>query len=243
MSIHALLLSDEPLTVSAGRRRLVSAGFVVQNETNPAVALRRLRGGALGLFVVDLDLEAGVDRALAEALTQAALSTPTVLVAVSALQDSTHDWPHSAGKPFSVEQARVWRARATERLGIATPTPVSVDRLAENLGGNLEDVLETLRDYESMAVPHHDALRRAIAAEDWPAVAEIAHRVCGALGAIEACEAATTCRQLMNAASARDAAGASHLAASVVAQLICVEQSVARHIGRAQAVHHHAAVG
>ncbi len=89
-----------------------------------------------------------------------------------------------------------------QRLGISELTPVSVERLADNLGGCLEDAVEMLRDYESMAVPQHHALRGAIAAEDWVAVADLAHRVCGALGAIEAREAAATCRQLMNAAGA-----------------------------------------
>ena len=230
MSMRALLLSAEPLAVAVGSRRLIGAGFEVEVETKPTAVLRRLLGGGVSLCIVDLDLEGGLEPAPAFSLMQAAQSTRTVLVAISAVYEVTHGWPLSAAKPFTSEQVRGW-CPAGERLGLSNLTPISVERLAENLGGSLQDVLETLRDYESMAMPQHDALRVAIADQDWNAVGEIAHRVCGALGAIEASEAAAMCRQLMNAASARDMTTAALLGPRVIGLLAEVERSVTRHTG------------
>lgn len=235
MSMHALLLSDEPLTTTAGARRLVEGGFEVEIATTVADALSRLARGGLALLVVDLDHSAGIGPQAAAALMTAALVQATAVLAIGVASPELRTWPRTATKPFSAEQARAWRAAAQPRLGMCEATPVCMERLVENLGGSETDALEMLRDYTSMALPQHDALRAAIAAEDWPHVAELAHRVCGSLGAIEAREAAFTCRQLMAVARTGSPDEARRLSVHVQALLDRVERSLVRHRARAPA--------
>ena len=232
MSMHALLLSDEPLTTTAGLRRLVEAGFEVELAANVAEALARLARGGVALLVVDLDHSEGIGPPEAVALMSAALAQATAVLAIGVPSTELRAWPRTATKPFTAEQARAWRAAAQPRLGMCEATPVSLSRLTENLGGSEADALDMLRDYASMALPQHDALRAAIAAEDWPRVAEVAHRVCGSLGAIEAREAAFTCRQLMGVARTGTPEEARRLAVHVLSLLGRVEASLDRHRDR-----------
>jgi HPt (histidine-containing phosphotransfer) domain-containing protein len=77
-----------------------------------------------------------------------------------------------------------------------------------------------------MALEQHDRLRVALAEADWPRVGELAHRICGALGAIEARTAAGTCRLLMQAAARGELARARALGETVELQLAAVEQKL-----------------
>lgn len=232
MSMHALLLSDEPLTATAGKRLLIDGGFEVETVATVTAALDRLARGGVVLLVVDLDHSAGIGAHEAAELMSAALAETVGVLAIGVPSPELRAWPRTATKPFTVEQVRTWRAAAQPRLGMCEATPVSIQRLAENLGGCEADALDMLRDYESMALSQHDALRTAIHAEDWPRVAETAHRLCGSLGAIEAREAAFTCRQLMNVARAGTPDEARRLAVHVLALLDRVEASLARHRAR-----------
>ena len=232
MSMHALLLSDEPLTTTAGLRRLVEGGFEVELAANVAGALARLARGGVALLVVDLDHSAGIGPQAAAALMNGALAHATAVLAIGVPSTELRAWPRTATKPFTAEQARAWRAAAQPRLGMCEATPVSLERLTENLGGSEADALDMLRDYAAMALAQHHALRAAIADEDWPRVAEVAHRVCGSLGAIEARETAFTCRQLMGVSRTGTPDEARRLAVHVLALLDRVEASLDRHRAR-----------
>jgi HPt (histidine-containing phosphotransfer) domain-containing protein len=220
----AILLSDEPLTALIGADRLRAAGYGPRVVDCPRALISAFEAGGIVLGVVDLDHTAEVSESMRAAILSAAASAGAGVVAVSAARLGAGAWPHVAGKPFSVDEARTWRACQVPRMGMAEATPLSLDRLAQSLGGQPADALAMLADYADMALEQHDRLRVALADADWPRVGELAHRICGALGAIEARTAATTCRALMQAAAREDVQRARALGETVDLQLAAVEQ-------------------
>jgi HPt (histidine-containing phosphotransfer) domain-containing protein len=225
-SPSAILLSDEPLTALVGAERLRAAGYGPRVVDCPQALLSGLASGGVALGVIDLDHTAELSPELRTAILDAAAAAGAGVVAVSASQPGAGPWPHVAGKPFTAQEARTWRALLVPRMGMAEATPLSVDRLAQSLGGEPADALAMLGDYADMALEQHDRLRVALSEADWPRVSELAHRLCGALGAIEARTAATTCRQLMQAAARGDLARARALGETVDPQLVAIEQKL-----------------
>lgn len=221
--MKALLFSDEPMTVAIGSLRLREAGFDVMVVTEPEVLFLHVSPGGPGVVVVDLDVDRPLDSRFILRLRAAVRAAGATLVAVGAGPFAAGVWPLSVRKPFTSEQASTWRAAGTNRLGQACATPFSVQRLAGTLGGSEDDALDLLSDYASMALDQHQTLRAAIAEENWALVGERAHRLCGSLGAIEAREAAYTCRALMQAAAAADVERARDLARRTLQLLDAVE--------------------
>jgi len=115
-------------------------------------------------------------------------------------------------------------------MGVAEAPAIAVDQLAQNLGGQRADALAMLADYADMALEQHDRLREALSNADWRRVGELSHRMCGALGVIEARTAATTCQQLMQAVMRGDIAGARALGETVDRHLAAVEQKLREHL-------------
>ncbi len=224
--MSAILLSDEPLTALLGAERLRAAGYGPRVVDCPRALLTGLESGHVALGVVDLDHTVELSDAMRTAILNAAAVAGAGVVAVSAGRSMPDLWPHTAGKPFSVDEARTWRALRVPRMGMADATPLSLDRLAQSLGGQPADALAMLGDYAEMALEQHDRLRVALAEADWPRVGELAHRICGALGAIEARTASATCRQLMQAAARGEADRARALGETVDRQLSAVEQKL-----------------
>jgi len=224
--MKAYLISDEPLTIAIGGGRLRSAGFEVSVGDDPEAAIVEIGEGGLALVLIDLDARRAPDARLVQRLRAAARASGCLLVATSAGPLPTGVWPLAVAKPFTRDDILGWRAHATPRLGMREATPFSLERLAESIGGHRGDAVEMLLDYEAMALEQHGLLRQAIAAEAWPRVAEVAHKICGSLGAIEAREAALTCRALMVAAGTPDAGRARTLSHRVLAYLDAVEQGL-----------------